>query len=235
MLEPRPYSFDRWHPGLGQSVGQPPGAVSTTATEVGSGLLSASGAVTLANPLAGGIVAAAGGIADLVGAVAKMFQGCGPTCTQATQIVNQVEPYLQLNNQTYFTNPNRTTGDQQNAIATAQQIFAMVQQQCGSPQLGTAGQNCISARLGNGITTQSSPNCAAYTSANEYPPYCSVPYPPGVCWTWTLAYLDPIVNDIPPGGEGDATVTSVDTSPISSANYLPLIIIAALALGVMLL
>jgi hypothetical protein len=201
--------------GIGQA--QAPGLLSTTSTQIGSGLLATAGLVTqTAGPIAGAAVAAAGGIAELVGAVSKLFQGCGPTCTEATTIVNQVEPYLQQNNQLYFTNPNRTTGDQANALATVQQIFAMIEQQCGAASLGVAGQNCISDRLGSGMNAGSSSCVFGLTGENEYPPYCSVPYPVGVCWTWVLAYYDPIVNDVPPGGVAAATLsTSASTSTIA--------------------
>jgi hypothetical protein len=204
-----PYRFE----GLGQVA---PSELSTVSSQVGGGLLAISGATGPAAPF----VAAAGGVAELVGAVAKIFSGCGPTCSEATTIVNQVEPILQQNSQQYFSNPNRTTGDQAAALSTVQQIFAMIQQQCGSAQLGTAGQNCISARLGNGMTTESGGSCAyGETTENEYPPYSSVPYPVGVCWTWVLAYYDPILNDVPPGGTGEATGSS--TSATSTVAGIP--------------
>jgi hypothetical protein len=199
-----PYRFE----GLGQVA---PSELSTVSSQVGGGLLAISGATGPAAPF----VAAAGGVAELVGAVAKIFSGCGPTCSEATTIVNQVEPILQQNNQQYFSNPNRTTGDQASALSTVQQIFAMIQQQCGNAALGVAGQNCISERLGNGMASGSSSCAYGETTENEYPPYSSVPYPVGVCWTWVLAYYDPILNDVPPGGTGAATATSSTSSTIA--------------------
>lgn len=193
---------------------QAPGTLSTTSTEIGSGLIAAAPATGPGAPF----VAAAGGIAELVGAVSRLFQGCGPTCTEATQIVNQVEPYLIQNNQIYFTNPNRTTGDQQAALATVTQIFSTVQQQCGNSALGEAGQNCISARLGNGMNQGSSDCTFGTTTENQYPPYCSVPYPVGVCWTWVLAYYDPIAQDVPPGGVGTATGSAAAATTTLEGN-----------------
>lgn len=228
------YSFEpRWRPGLGQA--QAPGELSQTANEIGSGLLSASAGVTqAAGPIAGAAVAAAGGIAELVGAVSRLFQGCGQTCVEATSIVNEAEPYLRQNNQIYFSNPNRTTGDQQSAIATAQQIIATIQQACGNPALGMAGQNCIQPRFGNGMNVGSNSCAFGLTTGNEYPPYCSVPYPVGVCWTWNLAYLDPIVNDIPPGGSGVATTAAGSVTAVPAAtDYLPIVLIVAVLVGVM--
>lgn len=144
-------------------------------------------------------VAAAAAAAALVALAESVFSGCGTTCYEATDIVNEVEPYLQQNNQNYFSNPNRTTLDQAIALATASRIFSVLQQNCGNPALGTAGQNCISERIGNGMAKGS--NTCAYGESNpaEYPPYSDIPYPAGQCWTWTLAYYDSIAADNPPG------------------------------------
>lgn len=210
---------------------QAPGILSTTSTQIGSGLLSTVPAVTAAGgPIAGAAVAAAGGIAELVGAVSRLFQGCGQTCVAATQIVNQVEPYLQQNNQIYFTNPNRTTADQQAALATVTQIFSMIQQQCGNAQLGSAGQNCISERLGNGMAQGASDCTFGTTQENQYPPYCSVPYPVGVCWTWVLAYYDPIAQDVPPGGVSQSATADLSSlSSVSGGGDLGTLLLVALA------
>jgi hypothetical protein len=223
-----PYSFEPRWPGLGQA-GQPPGEISQISSQVGGSLLAIAPATGPAAPF----VAAAGGVAELVGAVSRLFQGCGATCTEATTIVNQVEPYLVQNNQLYFTNPNRTTGDQAAALATFEQIWATVQKNCGNPQLGTAGQNCINERGPNAT------NCTfGKTTANEYPPYCAVPYPVGVCWNWFLAYYDPILNDVPPGGSGPASsaATAATATPATGTtsdvgSYLPLLLgLGAIAL-----
>lgn len=219
-------------------MGQAPGELSQVSSQIGAGLLAGSAVAGPAAPF----LAAAGGIADLVGAVSKLFQGCGTTCTEATTIVNQVEPYLQQNNQIYFSNPNRTTADQANALATAQQIFQIVEQGCGNAALGVAGQNCISGRLGNGMNQGSSTCVFGETTENEYPAYSSVPYPVGVCWTWVLAYYDPILQDVPPGDSGPATATTSTsallgstTGTTDSTDYLPLLLLAAVVVGVMLL
>jgi hypothetical protein len=49
--------------------------------------------------LAAPFVAAAGALLELVSAASALYAGCGVTCVEATNIVNQVEPYLQQNNQ----------------------------------------------------------------------------------------------------------------------------------------
>ena len=222
---PVPYSFEP--PGLGQA----PSALSQDLTKAGGVLASIAPATGPGAPF----VSAAAGLIDLAGQVANLFHGCGQTCIQATQIVNQVEPYLLQNSETYFTNPNRTTGDQQNAIATFNAIKAIVVQNCGNPALGPAGQNCISDRFGNGMD-QNSSQCWVPTDPNAYPPYGSVKYPAGRCWTWTMAYLDPIVEDIPPGGAGPATLSTAPGSSSSTAavasslsSYMPLLLVGGLA------
>lgn len=178
---------------MGQSLETESSEGGAIASSVGFAIGTAVGGPVLGAAVSGAVTAAT----QLVVAVEKLFSGCGSTCTEATSIVNQVEPYLIQNNQLYFTNPNRTTADQQLAISTFQKIWATVtsSQGCGNPILGTAGQNCINERGPNAT------GCTfGYTTANEYPPYCSVPYPVGVCWNWFLAYYTPIVNDVPPGG-----------------------------------
>lgn len=230
MHEYTPYSFEpRWHPGLGQA----PQTLETESAEggqVGSAVGAAIG-TAVGGPVLGAVVGSAITAAtQLVVAAEKLFSGCGQTCTEATQIVNQVEPLLMQNNQQYFTNPNRTTGDQQLALSIFEQIWATVTQNCGNPALGAAGQNCINARGPNAT------GCDwGLTTANEYPPYSSVPYPVGVCWNWFLAYYDPILNDVPPGGTGAVTgATSSTTSSTSTSSMLPLLLgVAAMAVLLM--
>lgn len=151
-------------------------------------------------------VAAAGALLELVSAASALYAGCGVTCVEATNIVNQVEPYLQQNNQLYFSNPNRTGCDQQAALNVFDTIWSGVVQGCSAPGLGPAGANCINERSAQAL------NCTwGKTTENEYPPYASVPYPVGVCWNWFLAYRDPIANDVPPGGS--CSIGSVLSSP----------------------
>jgi hypothetical protein len=205
------------HHGMGSTL-------STTSSQIGSALIAGSAATGPAAPF----VAAAGAAAELVGAVANLFSGCGATCTLATSIVNQVEPYLQTNMENYFTNANRTTADQQVALSTFDQMWSIVESKCGQPNLGSAGSACINDRGPNG--------CLAKTTANEYPMYSSVPYPVGECWNWFVGYRDPIANDVPPGGSGTVTSSvSSALSSIESSDYAPLIAIAAIVALVALL
>jgi hypothetical protein len=178
--------------GLGQTS-----TLSTVSSQVGSGLLALAPATGVAAPF----VAAAGGVAELVGAVSKLFSGCGATCTEATSIVNQAEPYFQQLVTNYLGCPGRTTTDQQNYLAVFQQMWQQIVSACGNPALGSAGQNCINDRGPNGCTWK--------TTAGEMPIDGTTPYPTGTCWNWWVGYYDPIANDVPPGGNGPATSCSV--------------------------
>jgi hypothetical protein len=167
------------------------GITKTVTGSVGASMLAAAPFSGPAAPF----VAAGGALLELISACSSLYSGCGATCVEATNIVNQVEPYLIQNMQLYFQNPSRTGCDQQAALNTFDTIWAGVKQGCSAPGLGTAGANCINER---DATAQ---GCVfGKTQANSYPPYCPVPYPVGQCWNWFLAYRDPIANDVPPGG-----------------------------------
>lgn len=172
-----------------------PSTLSTTSSQIGSGLIAVSGATGPAAPF----VAAAGGVAELVGAVANLFSGCGQTCVQATSIVNQAEPYFRQLTQTYLACPGRTTADQQNFLAVFSQMWQQIVNSCGNPQLGQAGQNCINDRGPNGCTWK--------TTAGQVGLDGKV-FSAGECWNWWVGYYDPIANDVPPGGNGGATSCS---------------------------
>lgn len=188
--------------GMGQAVTAPPiegynptttasGLTKTVTGSVGASMLAAAPFSGPAAPF----VAAAGALLELISACSSLYSGCGVTCVEATNIVNQVEPYLIQNNQLYFTNPNRTACDQQAALNTFDTIWNGVVQGCSAPGLGTAGSNCINERSAQAL------NCTwGKTQPNTFPPYCSVAYPVGQCWNWFMAYRDPIANDVPPGG-----------------------------------
>ena len=188
--------------GLGQQSGN---------QEAAEGL-QAAGTVAMAF---GPVGVAVGAGLELAAQIVNLFKPCGNICIAATQIVNQVEPILQQNNQQYFGNPHRTTGDQASALAVVQTAFEQIQPNSGNAALGIAGEKCNAERIGNGMEVDSTSCAYGETYAGEYPPYSSVPYPLGVCWTWTLAYYDPIANDIPPGGDGPATGSaSTDTTTL---------------------
>lgn len=168
----------------------PPGMFAGLGSDLSQGSGEAAGILTSIAPFTGPaapFVAAAAQAAQLVSQVAQLFSGCGVTCTEATSIVNQAEPYFQQNAQNYLGNPNRTTCDQQLALQTFDQMWAVIVQKCGNAALAAAGQRCISDRQAG--------SCVWRTST-------------GACFNWFNGYRDPIANDVPPGGSLCATTSS---------------------------
>ena len=163
--------------------------LSTSAVGATGSILAASGAFA-AIPIAGPFIAAA---AALTGIIASFFQGCGNTCVEATQIVNQIEPYLQQNLANYQALPiPRTQAEQQAAEAVFNNAWSQVLAACGNPALGTAGQNCISQRAAGG----------------------SIPNHPGVNW-FTL-YYNPIAND--PNVAPNTTVSDLTGGTVAGSS-----------------
>jgi hypothetical protein len=161
--------------------------VSVTGAAIGAGA-SIAGAATL-GAIAGPIGAIAGA---LVGIFSQMFQGCGSTCTLASNEANQVENLLQQNLSAYEAS-GHTQSEQAAAIANAQYAFTQLNQFCSNPQLGAAGQRCISERLVQGGTA----------------PWCPNPGHTGCDWITT--YLLPIQND-------PNVVPDTPTSPVVSST-----------------
>ena len=127
---------------------------------------------TAAIPLVGPIIA---GVTLLVSAL-HIGQGCGATCTESTQVVNQAAPILQQNltaaQQTVAQNGCLTEDELQTLTNNFNTIWGQVKQQCGQiPAPG--GTQCISDRQPGGqydwtsyylTPIQQMPVCPATTS-----------------------------------------------------------------------
>lgn len=130
--------------GLGSNAG----LISTGITTTG-GILAAAIPAIAAVPFIGPIIA---GVAVLVN-VLGIGNGCGGTCTEATQVVNQAEPLLQQNleaaEQTVAANGCLTSAEQATCVANFNTVWNQVKQQCGQiPAPG--GTQCISDRSSGG-------------------------------------------------------------------------------------
>jgi hypothetical protein len=70
-----------------------------------------------------------------------------------------------------------------------------LEQYCGQPSLGQAGQNCITDRERGACKYQTS-GCALSTGT---PPVwgCGANGSGNQCWNWFIGYRDPIANDTP--------------------------------------
>ena len=143
-------------------------ATSVVETGISAGIISASGTLAAAVPVVGAI---AGGVLLAYASLKNLFSGCGASCTQATQIVNQAEPYLKQNRDAFLAHP--TVTNQKAALSVFDQTWARVVQLCSNPALGAAGQRCISERQAGGSA-----------------PWC----PTGTGCDWFILYRNPIAN-----------------------------------------
>ena len=198
--------------GLGQpapsttQMVQQAGAIASAATvgvlsaTVGSSgfILGLSGAIAI--PIIGAAIAGV-----TLGIVAILNSGCGQTCIVTSNWANQAADLLEKNIQAYFAEPAPRTAEQKaQALANFDQIWNYLSQQCGNPQLGTAGQNCIADRMAGACKWHQ-------TGQPEFPGQPAN----GACWNWFNAYRDPIADD-------PAVVTQTTVDPAGSiASAIP--------------
>lgn len=216
-FRPRRYVQPRRRRGMGASAAQIAGSATSTALESAGGILM----MIPGLQLPGAIVAAVGAI---TGPIISMFNGCGATCTQATQYANQAEVALQQVVATYMAAPVHYASAQSGTLAHVQSVFDALRQACSNPALGSAGQRCISERLTRGAPA----------------PWCNLPNNVGC--DWVTRYYDPIANDpsvVPdpsPLGAVGSTVSSAFNSlfgastAAGSGSILPLVMIGGVAL-----
>lgn len=119
------------------------------AAAASAGLLSVIGITAAAVPFIGPIVA---GVTLLISALG-IGNGCGGTCTEATQVVNQAETLLQQNlaaaQQTVEQYGCLTASEFSQLVQNFNTIWGQVEQQCGAiPAPG--GTQCISDRQPGG-------------------------------------------------------------------------------------
>lgn len=177
-------------------------------------------ALSSAVPVIGAVLS---GVVTLVSSLIAN-SGCGQTCIETSQWANQAAAALQKNLDAYFALPApRTQAQQAVAAANFNTIWAQLQQMCGQPGTGTAGQRCISDR-----------QRGACTWKQKYQPQYPGQPQIGACFDWFNGYLDPITQDavVP-----DAVVTPTSGSnPLSfltsssggSSSLVPLALLAGL-------
>ena len=128
-------------------------------------------------------VALGGAITDMLASFG-VGSGCGQTCVLSSNFANQASAKLDQNMALYFKiAPPRPASAQSAAVANFDQIWQWLEQQCSNPQLGSAGQRCISDRQSGA--------CIWKAAAPAYPGEPAE----GACWNWFNAYRDPIAND----------------------------------------
>jgi hypothetical protein len=175
------------------------------AATVAGGVVSSIGAATAGLAPIGGPVAplvfAIAGLEVLAGQLLNAFgvgEGCGPTCVQATQIVNQVEPLLKQNVTLYQSGQE----DQPTALNNWGRLWGVVTQGCNAIP-GAAGQNCISDRQAGACKPEWKTN--------------------GQCWNWDIGYHQPLlvapINNPAPldtisGGSASGVVSELTSNPM---------------------
>ena len=166
-------------------------------SSIASGLFTAASVPSPASPF----LAIAGAAASFLAAMG-VGSGCGQSCVLSSQYANQIEALLKQNLNTYLALNPRYYSAQQAAIGVANALLNDLKQQCSNPQLGTAGQNCISERLD--------------ASA------CHWKDSSGNCWNWIIGYFNPIANDtavVPdPVAPVNAAATAADSAVSSIAS-----------------
>lgn len=179
------------------TAGVDPNTGAQVSGQIAVSLAKASGALA-SNPatvVAAPFVAAAGAISQAVSAAYTLFSGCGATCVLASDYANSAESLLNQIKSAYFAAPSpRTVSFQNYALQAVAQVFNWLGTMCSCPNLGTAGQRCISERLVQGGSA----------------PWC----PTGTGCDWITTYYVPIAEDatVP-----DSTTTSTGTSTVSTA------------------
>jgi hypothetical protein len=163
-------------------------------------------------PSPGQGVAIAGQLITLANQIDNLItnSGCGATCVQATNVVNQAEPLLQQNLSAYLSAPVHYESAQAQALANFEAVWGAVNAACASPSLGMPGANCIAQREQGACAYKTSPGgwsngTYTYPGANGSG---------STCWNWFVGYHDPIANDPtvvpdPPGEELSSAISSL--------------------------
>jgi hypothetical protein len=180
-------------------------AVSQTTQEISA----AGGALLTAAPFTGPaapFVAIAGAITEMLASFG-IGTGCGQTCVLSSDFANQAEALLQENISTYFgIAPPRPQIAQTAAEANFNQVWNWLVQQCSNPQLGQAGQNCISERQQG----------ACFWHQTGQPQFPGQPAY-GQCWNWYASYYAPIATD-PAVPDAQASTAPISASSSASAG-----------------
>jgi hypothetical protein len=196
--------------------------------------LSALSATTLSlSAITMGIGAAVAGAIALSVAIYNAFKGCGQTCIQASNIANQVEQILRQNLNDYLALPVHYASLQAAHLNNFQTAWQALVQACSAQALQQAGVNCIQDRQQGACHYHTSPG--GWQNGQYVAP--GQDGSGSACWNWFVGYRDPIANDptvVPDPALGADGTLSIST-PTGSTSLMPLLLIAAVIAGVMLL
>lgn len=177
--------------GMSMGLGFAPPTVPTNAISAGAGIATAG--------IAAGLTLAAAGISQWINSARLR----GSQKIGASNIANEAELLLQRNLSAFESAP-KTAANKELATANYFQVTDWMRSSegCGNPQLGSAGQRCISERLGSNDTGD------------------------GSAFTWRAWYLEPILNtpvvDVPIQGSGaGAGYPSTNPNPSPTGPAFP--------------
>lgn len=118
-------------------------ASSLASGAIASGTLAGASWAAIAIPIIGPA------IVGITMGISAMLARRGRQKVMATQIVDEVEPYMASNRDAYLSGP-RNASAQAQALANFDSMWADVVRACSDPQLGSAGGRCISDRQPGG-------------------------------------------------------------------------------------
>lgn len=151
--------------------------------------------------------------AALTGIITKMAQGCGQTCVDASNYVNEAEPYFVENVANYANGP-RTRSLQAQALANFDTAFNALVQTCQRIG-GAGGMNCVKDRTAGSCKWKATPwrwNAdGSYTPAGQAGSGSQ-------CWNWVYGYRDPIAQD--PFVQPDSILGSAGSAITDTINSL---------------
>lgn len=151
-------------------------------------------AAAATGPLAPFILAGTAAIGPAIALFTRLAQGCGETCLVSSGYADEAERSLIEVNRQFFAQPTITPELKTKALEFVDKVLNQLRQLCSQPQLGAAGQRCISERLVKGGSA----------------PWC----PTGTGCDWITLYRDPIANapltapTAQPGGGGSSLTAS---------------------------
>lgn len=185
ILLPR---IERKRRGLGTELYSPTvqatqSAAVSTASAIGS---------AVGGPLGGAI---ASSIAEIGVAISDLWSGCGNTCVEATDYANQTGDLLTQNLQQYLAAPVHYASLQQAALANFNSAWNSLVQGCSNTALGSAGQNCISARQNGACVYKTSPGGWTQVNGTWQYNYPGANGSGNTCWNYFVGFYDPIAND----------------------------------------
>ena len=207
-----------WLPGSLGAIGSL-GTTQQIAAIASSGASATVGILVALGTIGGPIGAAVGGLIAVSQLLVGIFKGCGATCTEATAIVNQVEPVLKQNLQAYLAASPRTQSLQAAALNNFTTAWNAVVANCSNASLGTAGQNCISQRQQGACAYKTSPGGWQQSGNTWTYVYPGANGSGDTCWNWFIGYHDPIANDptVMPDTAVTTTSSASDTATSSAS------------------